>query len=631
MAVGDAIFVDPFTFRKHFKNIGRAYREQATTLIEICRLYVDTYPQTYTVNDELQNIFRLADAALSAAGRARKGTTAEATDAFVRVQEEIKQFGRSPQKGKGTPVTGSHRKQLFDPITALESASEKDEKSMSTVSRVKSVFKAPIPSGSTKKVNFVIVESLPHKERDNQLIIHQEIDNSTTTKEIVWKFNRYPERNDDRNILGITPKAASKQNPHFYLHLSKDPASFHSEFHKDPLKDFAHGLRTGDTIYVLLDKSCHLFLDAAKPHVFGNLWKPHRTVILKDISGDLDSEDKVLRKIGESQDYWHRSSRSSQHPAQSSYSDSDSGIVEQPVGNGRALVDAALRSQNVDLMIRDRSRPEPSADSGWKPLPSQGQIVRVRLPEDQTTPRQSAPPLPRPEYPILNPSAPSAGGSTQFTASTESSRTTVNTSGAVLPRPATPVGKRTQPVDSGIGPHMELPVPSAEILIPPSSAPLADSKAPLSPSPADLGWKPLPSPGHIVRVQATLRQPALPLPRPEYPILNAGAPRIGGSTQFATPTESSRAPVITPGTTSLPRAATPVGKRTQPTDIGVGLRTELPLPTAGTSIPPSSAPLVNPTIPSPLPGPGRELPSAPPVQKEKRKNWFQKHIFDYSR
>ncbi len=54
MAVGDAVFFDPFTFRKHFKNIGRAYREQATTLIEICRLYVEMYPQTYTVNDSLQ-------------------------------------------------------------------------------------------------------------------------------------------------------------------------------------------------------------------------------------------------------------------------------------------------------------------------------------------------------------------------------------------------------------------------------------------------------------------------------------------------------------------------------------------------------------------------------------------------
>ncbi|KAH8980115.1 hypothetical protein EDB92DRAFT_303934 [Lactarius akahatsu] len=283
-------------------------------------------------------------------------------------------------------------------------------------------------------------------------------------------------------------------------------------------------------------------------------------------------------------------------------------------------------------MIRDRSRPEPPADSGWKPLPSPGQIVRVQAPEDQTTPRQPVPPLPRPEYPILNASAPSISGSTQFTTPAGSFRTAVNTSGASLPRAATPVGKRTQPVDSGIGLHMELPVPSADTSIPPSLAPLADSKVPPLPSPADSGWKPLPSPGHIVRVQATLRQHAPLLPRPEHPIPNTSAPRIGDSTQFATSTESFRAPVNTPGTTSLPRAATPVGTRTQPAVSGIGLHMEPSVPTADTSIPPSSAPLADPQIPSPLPGPGQELPSAPPVpKKEKRKNWFQKHIYDYSR
>ena len=135
----------------------------------------------------------------------------------------------------------------------------------------------------------MILES-PHERRKDQLIINrqyppcslcfllfmgvtEEIDNSTTTAEIVWRFSRYPEKSGQR----INPK----QNPHFYLQLPKDAASFDSKFHKDPLNNFAHGLRQGDTIYVLLDKSCRLFLDAQIPRAFGNLWKPHRTVILK--------------------------------------------------------------------------------------------------------------------------------------------------------------------------------------------------------------------------------------------------------------------------------------------------------------------------------------------------------------
>ena len=102
----------------------------------------------------------------------------------------------------------------------------------------------------------------------------EEIDDSATASEIIWNFSRYPENTPGRLAL--------KQNPHFYLELSDDPASYGSKFHKVPLRDFAYLQR--DTIYVLLDKSCRLFLDVAKPHtprIFSNLWKPHRKVILK--------------------------------------------------------------------------------------------------------------------------------------------------------------------------------------------------------------------------------------------------------------------------------------------------------------------------------------------------------------
>ena len=102
------------------------------------------------------------------------------------------------------------------------------------------------------------------------------MDNSTTTAEIIWRFSRYPENSGTR----ITPK----QNPHFYLDLPKDAASYNHNFHWDSLQDFGLSLgKEASTIYVLVDKSCRLFLDAAKPHtrIFGNLWKPHQTVILK--------------------------------------------------------------------------------------------------------------------------------------------------------------------------------------------------------------------------------------------------------------------------------------------------------------------------------------------------------------
>ncbi|KAH9049830.1 hypothetical protein EDB83DRAFT_2630951 [Lactarius deliciosus] len=309
-------------------------------------------PQTYTKDDGLQNVLRLADAALSAAGRAKKGKTSEATNAFLRVREELKRLD-CPAPLKET--SGDHRKMLPDPCAALESAFKKDEDSMRTLSKVKMTLKAPLPSGHTKEVNFVIFEML-HERRRDQLIINQEIDNSTTTAEVVWRFSRYPQKTT------IT----TSQNLHFYLRLSRDAPTFDSKFHKDPLKDFRHRLYNGAIIYALLDKSCRLFLDAAKPRIFSNLWKPHQTVILKD------SEDTVLRDIGKSQDYWYRPSLtdSSQRRVGLEYSGADSDIVNTPFADARALIHTAVRAQGVDLMIRDRSRPLPPADSDWKLLPS---------------------------------------------------------------------------------------------------------------------------------------------------------------------------------------------------------------------------------------------------------------------
>jgi len=220
----------------------------------------------------LFSIFLLADAALSAAGRADKGTTNEATEAFLRVQREIKSFGSPPPlaNDSGSP----HRKKLPDPSVALEDASKKDKRSTSLLSKVKSAFKAPLPNGTMKKVNFVILES-PHVRHQKQPILHQEIDDSTTASEIIWRFSRYPKNSPWRIVL--------KQNPHFYVELSEIATSYGGKFFKYPLKDFAY--HRINTIYVLLDKSCHLFLDTAKPRIFGNLWRPDKKVILK---GELE-------------------------------------------------------------------------------------------------------------------------------------------------------------------------------------------------------------------------------------------------------------------------------------------------------------------------------------------------------
>ena len=89
---------------------------------------------------QLFSILRLADDALSAAGRADKGTTSEAAEAFLRVQKEMKRFGTPPPNGAPAP----HRKILRDLGTAMEAASKKDEKSTSFIAKVKSIFPTPV-------------------------------------------------------------------------------------------------------------------------------------------------------------------------------------------------------------------------------------------------------------------------------------------------------------------------------------------------------------------------------------------------------------------------------------------------------------------------------------------------------
>ena len=91
---------------------------------------------------------------------------------------------------------------------------------------------------------------------------------------------------------------------------------------------------------------------------------------IEDLRGILESEDLVLRDIGESQYYWYRPSRvanSSQlrHDVELVYSSADRDIVNTLFVDARAVIHAAVRAQGVDLMIRDRSKPEPPACSGW--------------------------------------------------------------------------------------------------------------------------------------------------------------------------------------------------------------------------------------------------------------------------
>ena len=103
----------------------------------------------------------------------------------------------------------------------------------------------------------------------------EKLENTTTIPEILWIL-RHEE--DDKRITW-------KQNPHFYSRLPKEASYFGRNFHHEPLKDddFREALVShSNPIYILSDKPCRLHLDdTTNPRVFGNVWQPHHTFILK--------------------------------------------------------------------------------------------------------------------------------------------------------------------------------------------------------------------------------------------------------------------------------------------------------------------------------------------------------------
>lgn len=106
-----------------------------------------------------------------------------------------------------------------------------------------------------------------------QVLVTEDIDDSTTISEMRWRFIRYPE--------GSGGRITARDNPHFYHGLSDKATSYGNKFQLNPL-DITFAYHRGvETIYVLVDKPCRIFLDTEKPRIFGNLWKPHHSFILK--------------------------------------------------------------------------------------------------------------------------------------------------------------------------------------------------------------------------------------------------------------------------------------------------------------------------------------------------------------
>jgi hypothetical protein len=225
---------------------------------------------------------------LVAAEKSGKYETPEADEAFTTIRNQLKRFTMLTPEGKGLL-------DIFMNISDTPATIQANESVLCTV--VSKLLKEchQSKSGRRKKITFVLLKSLDehgilasfkgsypliptvfHHSNDPLA----EIDDPTPVPEILWMFSC---RKGDQKLT-----FRLQDNPHFYhkFPLKASESEFDSRkdgkgFHRDPLTEIGPGLEQTDTVFIIPDKPCRLYLDVAEPRVFGNLWHPRRKVILK--------------------------------------------------------------------------------------------------------------------------------------------------------------------------------------------------------------------------------------------------------------------------------------------------------------------------------------------------------------
>ena len=108
----------------------------------------------------------------------------------------------------------------------------------------------------------------------NHALLSEELSASLSLPEILWNFSRYD------NHARIT----LEQNPNFYLRCPVDESEYTPKFRRYPLQDPSGALEYNDTLYVLIDRPCRVFLDSEhQPRIFGNIWLLDSTLIFRGL------------------------------------------------------------------------------------------------------------------------------------------------------------------------------------------------------------------------------------------------------------------------------------------------------------------------------------------------------------
>ncbi|KAH9051193.1 hypothetical protein EDB83DRAFT_2316959 [Lactarius deliciosus] len=486
-----------------------------------------------------------------------------------------------------------HKKQrdLAQIAETMRSAKEKDRSSSNILNRLfkqRSKEKSqPEPvEAPTKVVQFLLSGSLPDKDPEVVKRVAEVLCRKSNMEEVLWNFNRL--KNKQRITL--------KQNPHFYRGLPSFGSAYSDFFSTDPIYEFWD---TSNEIRVLTDERSRVFLETDKRNrAFGNFWMPDKAIIFKDVGGKLEGEGIVAKDIQGTPNLWRREEPT---PRVTGPTICPAIPGDLPPEEWKQLhthqhqghVSAVSRRLGNPYILRASivlTRAQVLSPPGSPTIPTPGSQARS-FSTTQTgssgassgaiTPAQlTAPRIPEPSH------RPLSAASFEIARSTNSPVS--QTPQTVTPPPSAPPSTLSRPQKSSVA---EPPLPKKPQNPPPPQASLLPSVVPL---------KPEPPPQETTPITAT----TLIFSR----TLTAGGVSPSPPSLSLVPSTDNLAPSL-----GLHNGGTQVGNRTSIlASVTVTIQAQASSPLARQQQAESAA-----------------VPVKDPATQGKKKNWFQKHVWDY--
>ncbi|KAI9435926.1 hypothetical protein H4582DRAFT_2161393 [Lactarius indigo] len=369
----DPVFID------YARNIGRAYRNQAMELINLCRHFSHLAPQLAHQDDDLRRVLRVCDLALHAAADSGKEVTDEANQRFKEATQVLSRYSERwhpGQEERPSSVQVDERMEMT-----------KWEDSLMVFPAEPSLFHSGFIDywASTTTINFVLLRSPLASAHDPETIIVRQVLGATPRlSDILWNFSRF------RDHARIT----LEQNPHFYSSLPADESVYMPWFNFSPIKDFGKQWPQLRTIYVLVDRPGHVFLQTKQINrSFGNIWLINDFLIFKDHRGSLEGE-QLLRLSALPGNLWYREQRiefpDSEVPARSDHCSmrpittipfsTQATAPVRPFEDWTVLSDLASHSIHIHLYDAERSKLRgPTEDMDLPPPPPTSERPRYHV------------------------------------------------------------------------------------------------------------------------------------------------------------------------------------------------------------------------------------------------------------